>query len=163
MQPEKVRTFVPGDIIEIGNIKIHSFSKKHDAADPCSFRVEIGNNHIGVFTDIGEACDNVIAQLNKCDFLFLESNYDEDMLKTGKYPAYLKKRVAGEYGHLSNLQAVELVEKHASENLKNIYLSHISEDNNRGDIALDAFKGLTNKYRIKLTSRYDATEVVKLD
>ncbi|MGQ1784254.1 MULTISPECIES: MBL fold metallo-hydrolase [unclassified Saccharicrinis] len=163
MRPPHIETFTPGDSIRIGEFTIHSFLKNHDAAEPCSFRVQVGRHNIGVFTDIGEACDNVKSHLNKCDFLFLESNYDEDMLAAGKYPAFLKQRVAGEYGHLSNIQAVELVENHAAENLKTVFLSHISEDNNRGEIALDAFKHLSGKYDIRLTSRYDATELLALE
>jgi len=162
MRPPHIKTFTPGDVIKMGIFTIHSFLKKHDAAEPCSFRVEVENHNIGVFTDIGEACDNVKSHLSKCNFLFLESNYDDDMLTAGKYPAFLKQRVAGSVGHLSNLQAVELIEQHASENLETIYLSHISEDNNRGDIALDAFKHLSKKYNIQLTSRYDATPIITL-
>lgn len=163
MRPPHIETFTPGDKIQIGSITVHSFLKKHDAADPCSFRVEIGNYNIGVFTDIGEPCDNVTSHLSLCDFLFLESNYDEALLATGRYPAYLKARVAGENGHLSNVQAAELIENHAAEKLKTIFLSHISEDNNRGDIALSAFEHLNNKYDIRLTSRYDATELFCLE
>ncbi len=162
MRPSNVLTFEPGDVIQIGDFTIHSFSKLHDAIDPCSFRVEHENNNIGVFTDIGAACDNVKNHICLCNFLFLESNYDIDMLETGKYPLYLKKRVASEYGHLSNDQAFELIQSHAGENLKNILLSHISEDNNRGEIALDTFKALQNKYNIQLTSRYAPTEVICL-
>ncbi len=163
MRPQNVITFNPGDIINIGGLTIHSFLKHHDAAEPCSFRVQAGTNNIGVFTDIGEPCENVKDHLSKCDFLFLESNYDIDMLEAGKYPAYLKKRVAGKFGHLSNCQAKQLVEDNAGDNLKTIYLSHISEDNNRGDIALETFTSLMNKYKIKLTSRYAASEVEQLE
>ncbi len=162
MRPESIRTFTPGDTIEIGSFSVHSFLKQHDAAEPCSFRVSVNKHNIGVFTDIGAACDNVTAHLSQCNFLFLESNYDDAMLEAGKYPAYLKKRVAGDKGHLSNLQAVDLVEKHASNQLKTIFLSHISEDNNRIDIAMEAFKHLSTQYYIHATSRYDATEVIEL-
>ncbi len=159
MRPTNVITFRPGQIIKIGDFSVHSFLKQHDAIEPVSFRIEYEDKNIGVFTDIGTACDNVKAHLNKCDFLFLESNYDVEMLQTGKYPYYLKQRVAGDYGHLSNEQARILIEEHAGDNLKTIYLSHISEDNNRGEIALDAFKDLNEKYSIKLTSRYAPCDV----
>ncbi|GAF03748.1 MBL fold metallo-hydrolase [Saccharicrinis fermentans] len=162
MRPPHIKTFSPGDTMQIGPFTVHSFSKNHDAADPCSFRVQINELNIGIFTDIGEACENVKSHLSQCDFLFLEANYDEDMLENGKYPAYLKQRVAGNQGHLSNKQAVELIENHASKKLKTIYLSHISEDNNRGDIAMEAFEHLADKYDINLTSRYDAAELVTL-
>ncbi|WP_066628424.1 MBL fold metallo-hydrolase [Labilibacter marinus] len=163
MQPTYVNTFEPGQKITVGSITVHSFLKKHDAEEPCSFRVEAGNYNIGVFTDIGETCERVNNEINQCDYLFLESNYDDDLLAAGRYPDYLKRRVSGEYGHLSNKQAVEVIENHASENLKMIFLSHISEDNNRGDIAMNAFKHLSDKYDIRLTSRYDATEVINIE
>ncbi len=162
MRPTNVITFQPGEIIQIGNFSIHSFLKQHDAIEPVSFRVEYDNKNIGVFTDIGIPCDNVKLHINKCDFLFLESNYDVDMLQAGKYPYYLKQRVASDRGHLSNDQARALIEEHAGENLKTIYLSHISEDNNRGEIALDTFKSLNEKYSIKLTSRYAPCDVEQL-
>jgi phosphoribosyl 1,2-cyclic phosphodiesterase len=162
MRPDHTKTFIPGDSISIGDITVHSFLKQHDAIEPCSFRVEINNNHIGVFTDIGTACPNIKTHLNKCNFLFLESNYDDNMLQSGKYPAYLKKRVAGDFGHLSNEQAVKLVEDYAGKELKSIYLSHISADNNRGVIALDAFAHLSDKYAIHLTSRHAPSEVIDL-
>ncbi len=159
MRPSNVITFSRGDTLQVGSFRICSFAKYHDAIEPCSFRIEHDNKNIGVFTDIGEATDDVKAQFAKCDFVFLESNYDPEMLEMGNYPSYLKKRVAGKYGHLSNIQAKELTEQHAGVNLKTIYLSHISEDNNRGDIALNAFNELSKKYNIKLTSRYAACEV----
>ncbi len=162
MRPSNVITFDPGDTIQIGNFQIHSFFKLHDAIEPCSFRIEHENKNIGVFTDIGSPCENVKSHLAQCHFLFLESNYDTDMLETGKYPYYLKKRVAGEHGHLSNDQAKELIESHAGDHLQTIYLSHISEDNNRGQIALENFDSLKDKYVIKLTSRYAATEVERV-
>ncbi len=162
MRPTNVITFNPGQIIEIGEFSIHSFSKQHDAIEPVSFRVECGGKNVGVMTDIGAVCDNVKLHVSKCDFLFLESNYDVDMLETGKYPFYLKQRVAGDHGHLSNVQAKNLIEEHAGDHLKTIYLSHISEDNNRGEIALDTFKHLMDQYSIKLTSRYAACGVEKI-
>ncbi len=163
MRPERISTFEVGDTIEYGVFKVHSFSKHHDAIDPCSFRVEVEGNNVGVFTDIGEPCDNVKQHLNLCDFLFLEANYDEDLLWQGKYPPHLKKRVAGIKGHLSNKQAVELIEGNASAQLKHIYLSHISEDNNRGEIAMNAFEHLKENYNIQLTSRYAAGDVIELN
>jgi len=162
MRPTRVISFTPGDSIQIGNFTIHSFSKQHDAIEPCSFRVEHENKHIGVFTDIGAPCQNVIEHLKQCHFLFLESNYDVDMLEAGKYPYYLKQRVASDRGHLSNIQARDLVTEHAADYLETIYLSHISEDNNRGEIAMNEFAPLADKYAIKLTSRYAPTEVEKL-
>src|SRR5690554_1138948 len=106
MQPAWPRYFEPGSQTVVGNFTIHSFSKNHDASEPCSFRIEYKGKNIGVLTDIGEPCSNVTTHLALCDALFLETNYDEDMLMNGRYPWYLKKRIASSVGHLSNVQAL---------------------------------------------------------
>ncbi|MCU4164093.1 MBL fold metallo-hydrolase [Carboxylicivirga caseinilyticus] len=162
-QPFKVNVFEPGDVIEVGNIKVHSFAKKHDAVDPCSFRVELNGKSIGVMTDIGTACSNVKDHLQKCHAVFLESNYDEEMLLNGPYPAHLKSRVKSDHGHLSNDQAVKVVDKLKDTPLKTILLSHISADNNRPEIALKTFQVVSDRYQIFATSRYAPTEVFRLE
>ncbi len=153
------RYFVPGDKIEVGEFTIHTFRKNHDASEPCSFRVQYQNINVGVFTDIGEPCENVTAHLKLCDGLFLEANYDEKMLREGRYPYFLKERVASKLGHLSNVQAFDLLQTHAGENLKCVFLSHISKENNTPEIALNSMINLTSRFDIKLTSRYEAGEV----
>lgn len=162
-RPAKVRVFESGQTIEIGNIKVHSFAKKHDAVDPCSFRVELGGKSIGVMTDIGVACDNLKGHLEQCHAAFLESNYDEQMLDAGPYPVYLKNRVKSDHGHLSNKQAVDLVDGLESSALKTILLSHISADNNRPELALQAFQEVGDRYSVYATSRYAPSEVYVLE
>ena len=100
--------------------------------------------------------------LNLCDGLFLESNYDEKMLWEGSYPYFLKKRVASEFGHLSNKQTLELLEAHAGENLKCVFLSHLSKENNTPEIARETMEHLSSKFDVLLTSRYEAGEVYRL-
>jgi phosphoribosyl 1,2-cyclic phosphodiesterase len=154
--------FSPGDIVRIGDFSVHTFLKKHDAAEPCSFRVEHNGINIGVFTDIGSPCENVINHLNKCNAIFLESNYDEDMLWAGSYPYYIKQRIASEFGHLSNIQAKELLEKHHNSDLQTIILSHISQENNTQDIVMTTFDEFKNKYRIEVSNRYAVSEVFEI-
>lgn len=161
-RPESPKFFVPGDSIEVGEFVIHTFLKNHDASEPCSFRVQYQNKNVGVFTDIGEPCGNVISHLKHCDGMFLETNYDEKMLWEGRYPYFLKKRVASEVGHLSNNQAFDLLQTHAGENLKCVFLSHISKENNTPEIALNSMIPLSSRFDIKLTSRYEAGEVYQL-
>jgi phosphoribosyl 1,2-cyclic phosphodiesterase len=161
-KPEKVIHFQPGDSIKTGDFTIHSFSKNHDAVDPVSFRITINGFNIGVFTDIGEPCDNVITHLKECDAAFLETNYDEDLLLTGPYPQYLKNRVASSHGHLSNSQAARLVEELGSTKLKHIFLSHISAENNKVDFAMESFKEIGNTINVLPTSRFEPTEILEL-
>lgn len=161
-RPDRVTVFVPGEVVTIGSIKVHTFLKNHDAAEPCSFRMEHNGVNVGVFTDIGAACNNVTAQIGKCQALFLESNYDEEMLWAGPYPHYLKTRVAGDNGHLSNVQAFDLIEKFHNPELKVVFLSHLSQENNRPDVAAAAFKALEGRFEVKLTNRYAAGDIYRL-
>lgn len=160
--PERIQVFDVGDTIQVGGFKVHAFAKQHDAVDPCSFRIEVEGQSVGVMTDIGEACEQVQAHVAACHHLFLESNYDERLLDEGPYPYYLKERVKSGKGHLSNKQAVELVESAASDRLKTIFLSHISADNNRVEIAMNAFDHLKDTYQILPTSRYTPSVIVEV-
>ncbi|MGQ1948744.1 MBL fold metallo-hydrolase [Geofilum sp. OHC36d9] len=162
-RPDQVILFQPGEDIKVGGLLIHSFLKNHDAAEPCSFRIENNGLNVGVFTDIGAPCDNVTSQLAQCQALFLESNYDEDMLWAGSYPQHLKTRVAGDKGHLSNAQAFDLLKQHHHPDLKVVFLSHLSGENNRPEVAADAFKSLLTCFEIKVTNRYAVGEVYTIE
>lgn len=159
---EKVNYFVAGDTITAGNIKIHTFSKKHDAIDPVSFRIEIDNQNVAVLTDLGIACELVQEHLQLCNAAFLETNYEHDLLMQGKYPTFLKHRVASEKGHLSNRQAVDLVKSLHNSPLKTLVLSHISADNNQTALAIKAFAPIAQNYHIETTSRYAASKLINL-
>ena len=161
-QPELYHIFIPGKTVKAGTLSIHSFLKSHDAAEPCSFRIEHDDWHIGVFTDIGEACDQLKQHLRKCHALFLETNYDEKMLWEGSYPYLLKRRVASAVGHLSNDQAFELIRDHAGPELVHVFLSHLSGENNRPELAEARFKSLTDRFNVKLTSRNTHSELCRL-
>ena len=152
-QPDRYHIFDPEKPFPIGTFKIHPFLKNHDAAEPCSFRIEHDDWHIGVFTDIGEPCDRLKHHLRKCHALFLETNYDERMLWDGPYPYILKRRVASSHGHLSNDQAFDLVRDHAGPELVQIFLSHLSGENNRPELAEDKFRPLSDRFKVSLTSR----------
>lgn len=152
-RPEIANIFVPGSVVHCGNFLVHSFLKNHDAAEPCSFRLEHDGWHIGVFTDIGEPCDRLKSNLRKCHALFIETNYDERMLWDGPYPYVLKRRVASSHGHLSNDQAFELIRDHAGPELLHVFLSHLSGENNRPELAEARFKPLANRFNVSLTSR----------
>ena len=161
-RPGKYGIFTPGEALQVGDITVHPFLKKHDAANPCSFRVELEGKSVGVMTDIGEACDNVRQHLRECDAVFLESNYDEQMLEEGTYPYPLKQRVKSDVGHLSNDQAFELVQQAAGEHLEYILLSHLSGENNSPEKAMSVFEPLKKQYQVKLSSRTAPSELIKL-
>ncbi len=161
-RPPWVQFFEPGEPVVSGAFTIHTFLKNHDAAEPCSFRIEVGGRSVGVFTDIGEPCDRVRQALRACRAIFLESNYDEKMLWEGSYPWPLKKRVASAVGHLSNLQALTLLQEEAPPGLECVFLSHLSQENNTPATALGTMDPLLGRTTVKLTSRYEASDVYRL-
>ena len=163
MRPLYPRFFTLNVPVQLNGFTIFPFSKNHDAAEPCSFRIKYENIHIGVFTDIGNPCENVTTQLGICNGVFMETNYDEKMLWEGKYPWHLKNRIASENGHLSNRQAFQLLDKHAGNNLKCVFLSHLSQENNTPEIAYKTIAPLKDRFEIKLTSRTQPGEVYRFE
>ncbi|WP_423126288.1 MBL fold metallo-hydrolase [Gaoshiqia sp. Z1-71] len=161
-RPENVAWFEPDQAFRLGGFEVFPFSKQHDAVEACSFRLSYGDKHVGVMTDIGEACEQVKTHLPLCDAVFLESNYDEEMLMAGPYPYFLKQRVASSYGHLSNEQAFRLVEEYAGDRLQTIFLSHLSGENNTPEKACEVFQSLRGRFQIELTSRQAPTAVISL-
>jgi phosphoribosyl 1,2-cyclic phosphodiesterase len=145
--------------ISIGDLKVTAFPKKHNAWDPHSFVIEQNEICVGVFTDIGSPCENVINFFKKCHAIFLETNYDEDMLLNGKYPYHLKRLVSSDIGHLSNKQALELFLTHKPEFMSHIFLSHISGENNNLQLVTELFKKYSCEVEIVPTSRFDSTPI----
>ena len=162
-QPLAVRFIEPGQPVLLMPFIIHPVPKNHDATEPTSFRVDFQGINIGVFTDIGLPCQNVITHLHQCHALFLETNYDEKMLWEGSYPYHLKKRVASDVGHLSNLQAVNLLSEHAGPDLKWVLLSHLSGENNTPHVAYEALKPLEERFNLVVTSRREPGDVIAVE
>ena len=144
----------PEDTIQVGNLSVKAFSKMHDAAEPFSFTVSGEGKTVGVFTDIGSITEEVIQNFSICHAAFLEANYDEEMLIGGRYPWFLKNRIRGDRGHLSNMQALDLFTKYRSPRLSHLLLSHLSRDNNSPDLVLDMFRKHSGQIHISIASRY---------
>lgn len=148
--------------VEVGSLSITSFRKYHDAADPHSFLIEGEGHAVGVFTDIGRVCEQVIHFFRRCDAVFLEANYDTDMLMQGRYPIFLKNRIRGGYGHLSNAEALELFINHRSKKLSHLFLSHLSRDNNDPELARQLFNQHRGETEIVIAGRYAETAVYEI-
>ena len=149
--------------IAIGELVITAFPKFHDACDPYSFIIACNGVKVGVFTDIGSPCQHVIDHFKQCHAAFLEANYDEDMLHNGRYPYYLKKRISGGQGHLSNRQALELFKKHRPAFMTHLFLSHLSKENNCPDLVKNLFTQHAGQTEIVVASRFGETAVYKID
>ena len=141
------------DPVAIGGLSVVAFPKLHDACDPHSFIVECGSVKVGVFTDIGAPCEHVIRHFEQCHAAFLEANYDDDLLANGSYPIYLKNRIRGDKGHMSNEQALALFAGHRPAFMSHLLLSHLSRDNNSPKIVRNAFNRIAAGTEIIVASR----------
>jgi phosphoribosyl 1,2-cyclic phosphodiesterase len=155
----KFESFFPFQEVAIGSLHVLPFPKIHDAADPHSFVVRSRGVSVGVITDIGGVCAQVSQQFSACDAVFLESNYDRDMLVKGRYPQYLKNRISGGKGHISNEEALELFNKHRSPRLRYLFLSHLSKENNCPMLVSDLFREHAMGVEVIVTSRYSESKL----
>lgn len=136
--------FETGQPFTVGDFRIEPFSVPHDAYEPVGFIVSAGGVRIGVVTDMGMATTLIRANLKTCRVVVVESNHDEKLLRDSRRPAHLKQRILGRQGHLSNQAASDLLAEIAGPHLEAAFLAHLSEDCNRGELALQsASRGLS--------------------
>lgn len=127
--------------VEVGDMTVSSFPTPHDSNFSVGYRVDISGYekaiHIGFATDIGYVTKEIRDALMGCESVVLESNHDEKMLADGSYPYELKKRIASKRGHLSNRECADFAAELCACGTKNLMLAHLSEENNRPEIAFD--------------------------
>jgi phosphoribosyl 1,2-cyclic phosphodiesterase len=119
-----------GQIFSIGALQIRPFTVPHDAREPLQLRCSDGARDLGILTDLGHVTPYVLSQLASCHALMLESNHDPAMLAASRYPTFLKRRVGGQHGHLSNEQAAAALAHLRHDALRTVVAAHLSERNN---------------------------------
>ncbi len=134
----QLRLAQDGVNIDLGELQITPFTVPHDAREPLQLRCSDGSQHLGVLTDLGHATPHVLAHLAGCHALLLECNHDADMLAAGAYPPFLKQRVGGRFGHLSNFDAAQVAKALDHAGLAHVIAAHLSLQNNRPQLALAA-------------------------
>jgi phosphoribosyl 1,2-cyclic phosphodiesterase len=127
-------------LFSIGDIDVTPIAVPHDAREPCQFVFSAGSAKIGVLTDLGSITPLVLQHYAGCQALLLECNHDPQMLAQGSYPPALKRRVGGDWGHLSNEQAAQLLRGLGEECPAQVAIAHISEKNNSREAVLAAFE-----------------------
>lgn len=120
----------------LGDVEVTSFGVSHDSVCPVGFIIRIGNRTITLATDLGTANSDVVDAVGRADLVVLESNHDHDMLRHSRYPSHLRQRVAGPNGHLSNTQAAGILVKHLKDEGVDVWLAHLSKENNTPALAL---------------------------
>jgi len=154
-----VLPFQANEPVAVGALSVTAFAKLHDARDPHSFVVACQDVKVGVFTDIGAPCDQLIAHFRQCHAAFLEANYDEGLLERGNYPYYLKNRIRGGRGHLSNRQALALFAAYKPEFMSHLLLAHLSKDNNCPKLVQELFSAHAAGTEVIVASRFAETPV----
>lgn len=157
-----VISFAAHEPVQIGKLTVTAFPKFHDASDPHSFVVTCQGVRVGVFTDIGAPCEQVVRQFAQCHAAFLEANYDDDLLDGGNYPYFLKNRIRGGYGHLSNRQALALFTGYRPAFMSHVLLAHLSHNNNCPTLVKELFSAHAEKTEIIVASRFEETPVFSI-
>ena len=133
---------------QIGSFKITAFSLPHDASENVGYHIEIGDYHFTIMTDVGDITENVKHYITQSTHLILEANYDEEMLQQGRYPDILKERITCGRGHLSNKKTAQALVDNFHENLKHVWLCHLSEENNHPELARKTVETVLHSYGI---------------
>lgn len=121
----------------IKDLTVNPFTIPHDAAQPVGYRFSCNGHSVGIATDLGKYNEYIVENLQNLDALLLEANHDIRMLQVGKYPYYLKQRILGDRGHLSNENAGRLLCRLLHDNLKAVFLGHLSKENNYEELAYE--------------------------
>ena len=157
--------------LTIKDLTVNPMHISHDAAQPVGYRISYGNKKVAVCTDLGVYNDYTVECLKGMDALLLEANHDVNMLQVGPYPYYLKQRILGDRGHLSNENSGRLLCRILHDNLKTVLLGHLSKENNLPELAYESVRMEINlgenpykagDFDIREAKRSEVTPVVEI-
>ncbi|MDD3204116.1 MAG: MBL fold metallo-hydrolase [Lachnospiraceae bacterium] len=137
---ELFQVIKPDEKLIVKDLTINPMRISHDAADPVAYRIAYGKKKVGIVTDLGTYNDYTVECLQGMDALLLEANHDVNMLQVGPYPYYLKQRILGERGHLSNEASGRLLSQLLHDDLKAVVLGHLSKENNMPELAFETVR-----------------------
>ena len=135
LAPEQRQVMAADSVMELYDLRIESYAISHDAAEPVGYCFQSGGAKLGLATDLGYVSDKVMQHLLQSDVLVLEANHDVDMLRMGRYPWNIKRRILGDTGHLSNEAAGEALCRLLDGGTRRVYLAHLSQEHNLMDLA----------------------------
>ena len=133
--PENKRTLEKGVAVSLGPFRVTPFAVPHDSSDNVGYFVEVEGTTFCLITDAGQVTDQMKEYICRARYLVIEANHDVEMLAGGPYPQYLKDRICSSTGHLSNSDCATAVAQNMSEQLRHVWLCHLSEENNHPELA----------------------------
>lgn len=137
-----------GKTYNIGEFRVKAFSVPHDSMDCVGYYIEWGDIKFTLVTDCGHITDEIAEYVSKANYLVVEANHEPEKLEQGPYPRYLKERILGSIGHLSNADCAKLIAEHASSELKYVWLCHLSDENNHPELARKTIEQIFRSYGI---------------
>ena len=163
---ENVNHFTAGKPLRFGDVLVETVPTPHDGADGVAFVVEHAGRRLGILTDLGHRFDGLDDVVGSLDAVLLESNYEPEMLEHGPYPDFLKARISGSGGHISNSESAKIL-CDSGGRLRWACLAHLSGDNNSPKVATAAHKKILGKTRCKrmeihVANRHDATGILEV-
>lgn len=150
VKAENIRQFDTGNEFVIGDLAIKPYGIPHDAADPVGFCFYDGRVKACIATDLGHFSDNVKENIKGSDMIMLEANHDIEMLKVGRYPYFLKRRILGDFGHLSNEAAGHAILELLNSGVKKVLLGHLSKENNFPELAYETVKSILEEKKVNV-------------
>jgi phosphoribosyl 1,2-cyclic phosphodiesterase len=137
-----------GEPIQMGDFLVRPFPVPHDASENVGYEIQVEGITFVVITDVGSITEDIRESISHANYLVIEANHDEEMLLSGPYPEYLKKRILSPTGHLSNKDCGEVLANNMTEDLKHVWLCHLSEENNHPELARKTVEAILRSYGI---------------
>ena len=160
---DELHTFTPGQTLDFGDLAVETVPTPHDGADGVAFVVTDGRRRVGILTDLGHVFDGLGQTISTLDGVFLESNYDDEMLRTGPYPWELQQRIRGPRGHISYRESADLLRTAAGPSMQWAVLSHLSEQNNHPHLAMETHREIvSSSLPLHIASRYEVGEILSV-
>ena len=145
---DKKHVIQPQSPIQLGDFMITPFHVPHDSSDNVGFFIEASDTNFCIMTDAGEVTEEMKGYIKRAHYLVIEANHDVEMLRQGPYPLYLKTRIASEKGHLCNSECGRAIAENMSEELRHVWLCHLSEENNHPELARKTVESVLRQYGI---------------
>lgn len=156
----------PGRQLQLGDFCITPFEVCHDASQTVGFSISHGRSKVVMATDLGHVGPGVLGMFRGANAIIIEANHDVQMLKDGPYPEFLKRRILGQQGHLSNIQSAEMLVGAVGDGTRHVTLAHLSQENNTPEKALDeaqtALSGAGKRPDVVPASQFDIGNIIKL-
>ena len=146
---DNMRRYVEvGQSFTVGEFHVRPFAVPHDASENVGYEIQVEGMTLVIMTDAGSVTDEMKETISRANYLIIEANHDVEMVESGPYPEFLKKRILSPSGHLSNKECGKVIAENMTENLRHVWLCHLSEENNHPELARKTVETILRSYGI---------------